>query len=795
MSLSLNSSRILACAIFLFLASGRSLHAQDSRNVSEPKFPPACTTLAAQLSIVSGGPSSETAFDTSRIQAALNGCTPGSAVELVASGTLNAFLTQPFTLPTGVTLLIDGGVTLYGSRNPADYQNGSVSSTQEACGTIGTRGNGCGALIKTKGTTGSGIMGYGVIDGRGPNNLIVNGVTQNYSFYSNTLQAYTTSPIGSQNNPEMITAEEANNFTLYKITLKNSPLFNLHWEGQNGSSTATSGLTIWGIKIVEPYNVPNTDGIDPTDNATDITITNSFISNGDDQVAISSTAVGNPVSNVSVTNLHTYSGRGVSIGSYTEGGINNVLVDTINQAGYYADSNGNGFRIKSAADRGGIVNNITFQHICQENEAHAIRFDPFYTKSPANTNFIPTFSNVTVRDVTVLANPGGGSGRFIFEGYDANHLTTLTLDNFNVLGTPDVTTNKPENVDFSLGPGPVSPTSLQQLTGTAVTYSGNVADAAETHYACSSANFQRLTGELFISVASATNLQTISTSSPATLTLNAVLQPASAEYPSLTNPITFYDGNTAVGTASLGGNGTLATLSLSGVSGGTHTYTAVYPGDSSYAAFSFGSVSVVTPGSSGAPPSNPTPPPTPPNPTSTNGTVTISATPSSLSLTAGSTASSALTITPVNGFTGSVTLSCSSPVAYITCKVSAPGTISGSAVNATATISVGTATTSLATSGDRTPNNAPTPVVLATAFPLGVLLLLQFAQRRRYSLSALAVVLLMGVALVAGGCIGTASSVSVSHTTPNATQNSQVIKLTATAGSTVASTTLTVTIN
>ncbi len=669
MSPSLNSGRILACAIFLLLSFGQSTRAQDSRNVSEPKFPPSCTTLTAQLSVVSGGPSSETAFDTTRIQAALNGCPAGNAVELVASGSNNAFLTQPFTLPSGVTLIIDGGVTLYGSRNPADYQNGTVSGTQEACGTIGTHGNGCGALIKSKGTNGSGIMGYGVIDGRGPDNLIVNGVTQNYSFYSNTLKAYSTNPIGSQNNPEMITAEEANNFTLYKITLKNSPLFYLHWEGQNGSSTVTSGLTIWGIKIIGPYNIPNTDGIDPTDNAANITITNSFISNGDDQVAISSTAVGNPVSNVSVTNVHTYSGRGISIGSYTEGGISNVLVDSISQAGYYADSNGNGFRIKSAADRGGIVSNVTFQHICQENEAHAIRFDPFYTKTPANTNFIPTFTNIAVRDVTVLANPAGGAGRFIFEGYDTNHITTLTLDNLNVLGTPDVTTNKPENTVFSLGPGPVKPTSLQQLAGTGISYSGDISNDAEAAYPCSSASFQPLTGELFISTAGATNLQSLDTSSSASFTLNAVLQPASAEYPALSNPITFYDGNTAVGTATLGGNGSLAALTLSGVSGGTHTYTAVYPADNNYAAFSFGSVTVVTPGAGGTNPTNPTNPTAPSNPTAANPTVTVSATPSSLSLNPGTSTTATLTITPVNHFTGSVTVSCSSPVASITCNV------------------------------------------------------------------------------------------------------------------------------
>ena len=43
-----------------------------------------------------------------------------------------------------------------------------------------------------------------------------------------------------------------------------------------------------------------------------------------------------------------------------------------------------------------------------------------------------------------------------------------------------------------------------------------------------------------------------------------------------------------VGTATLGGNGTIASLTLAGVAAGTHTYTAQYPGDSNYCAYSFG---------------------------------------------------------------------------------------------------------------------------------------------------------------------------------------------------------------
>jgi hypothetical protein len=140
----------------------------------------------------------------------------------------------------------------------------------------------------------------------------------------------------------------------------------------------------------------------------------------------------------------------------------------------------------------------------------------------------------------------------------------------------------------------VNPSALQQLNGNGVSYAGS-ASASEAPYPCSSSNFQQITGELLLSTASATNLQSVSASPSDTVTLNAVVQPATAEYAALSNPITFYDGSTAVGTAAISGNGTLAALTLSNLSSGTHTYTAMYPADSNYSAFSFGSVTVTVP--------------------------------------------------------------------------------------------------------------------------------------------------------------------------------------------------------
>jgi hypothetical protein len=570
----------------LLFAGTHSLSAQDTRTVAQPVFPPTCIALDADLTIENGEPSSETQFDTGRIQTALDSCTPGTAVELRAEGNNNGFLIAPITIPSGITLVIDGGVTVFASSNPADYQK---SGNVEKCGTVGSKGNGCLHLISGQNTTyGSGIMGYGVIDGRGGDKLLINGAPGPYSWWDLGQQRYLTTPYGLQNNPVLVWMTHANNFTLYKVTIKNSPLYHFLWIG------AARGLTVWGAKVITPYTAANTDGIDLGTAISNVTVTQSYISNGDDQIAINGGGVGFPASNISITHLHTYSGRGVSIGSSTIGGVSNVLVDYLDQSGNANDTNGNGFRIKSAADRGGLVQNITYENVCQRNEMYPFRFDPFYVGTNS-TAAIPTFQNITLSNITVLPNPPQlmtSISRVWLMGYNANHVTAINFNNVNVEGTSELWPT-PANVHISLGPGPVAPSALQSIGGTGITYSGSVSATEQTPYPCSGANFFPLVGELYVSTATNNNLDTLTTVGPATFTLNAVLESPTAETPAPTSPITLYDGATPVGTAALGGNGTLATFTLTDVPAGTHYYSAQYPADKNYPVTNFGGVKVV----------------------------------------------------------------------------------------------------------------------------------------------------------------------------------------------------------
>jgi hypothetical protein len=566
--------------------------AQDARTVTEPVIPASCMVLQAQQGIFNGEPSSETTLDTTRIQSALTGCASGQAVELATNGANNAFLIGPITLPGGVTLLVDGGVTVFGSRNPADYQ--VVTAGVETCGTVGTAGNGCLPLI-TASAANAGIIGYGVIDGRGQDKLLVGGTPSTISWWDNAGKAQLTSG-GAQNNPILVMANAAN-LILYKITFRNSAMFHVKW---SGNLTNKTGFTAWGVKVITPFSTRNTDGIDPS--GLNISILNSSLSDGDDDVAVSASS---PAQNITVANVNTYSGHGISIGSITKGGLTNMLVENIVQMGTAADKNGIGIRIKAQQSNGGLVQNVTYQNICSANNQVAIYLSPYYSTS-AGTSY-PSLQNITYRNIHVITEGG-----VTLQGYQNSAGTvvnpsSITLDNviFDALQQKDISP-APQNLAVTLGPGPVSPL-LTTLTGTNITYTGSVTMPNEAPYPCSQSNFQYLVGELFGSNGTATNLQTETLNAPTSVTLNAMLQPAMSQvsYASIssggtytgtaapTAPVQFLEGSTVVGTGTLGGNGTIASVTLTGVLPGTHTYTAQYPGDTTYTnPLTFGSVTV-----------------------------------------------------------------------------------------------------------------------------------------------------------------------------------------------------------
>jgi polygalacturonase len=426
-----------------------SLQAQDTRTVTEPKIPPTCITLHAtftpafatsgEIEARADKAGSDALLDTARIQQALDACPKAHAVELAAGDPAaslvypavptTAFLTGPIALRPGVTLLIDKGVTLYGTRNPEFY-----AVTPGGCGLVDDESvSGCKPLIAAVRASGSAIMGDGTIDGQGGLPIVVTGKPTQKSWWDLAEEARTA---GRQQVPRMIDTDLTDDFTLYRITLRNSP--NFHVSFHRGD-----GLTVWAIKIDTPKTARNTDGIDPAQSK-NITITQSFIRTGDDNIAIK--AGDGHTSNMTVIHNHFYWGHGISIGSETNGGVSQVRVQDLS-----LDGPDNGIRIKSNPTRGGLVEDVVYDDVCIRDSKYPIFFDTTYSFPGKGVDMVPVYQEIVLHNVRI-----SGGGRVQFNGFDDTHRIGVTLDGVLLLDRADRYKAQAIHTDFTVGPGPVN---------------------------------------------------------------------------------------------------------------------------------------------------------------------------------------------------------------------------------------------------------------------------------------------------------------------------------------------------
>jgi polygalacturonase len=404
--------------------AGMFAQAQDTRTVTEPVISPSCTVLTAQLASPLAD-TDEAKLDTARIQAALDSCAKGKAVELKADGAKNAFLSGPLQLRAGVILLVDKGVTLYGSRDAKVY-----AIAPDSCGIVNkVKQRGCRPLIAAVGAADTGIMGAGIIDGRGGAKIL----GKSDSWWDLAEEARKD---GNQQVPRLIDTDHTDNFVLYRITLKNSAMTHVAVHHANG-------VTVWGLKIDTPESARNTDGFDPAA-STNITVTNSYIRDGDDDIAIK--AGDGPVTHMTVIHNHFYSGHGMSIGSETSGGVSTLLVRDLS-----LDGTTWGIRLKSNATRGGLVDGAQYDDICIRNSKIPISITTDYYLPGSTPDSLPVFRNILLHNVRI-----SGGTRFELEGFDATHRVGIQLDGVMVTDSPARYKTIAKHADVTLGPGPVN---------------------------------------------------------------------------------------------------------------------------------------------------------------------------------------------------------------------------------------------------------------------------------------------------------------------------------------------------
>lgn len=484
---------------FFVLAMTAAGHAQDRRLVPQPTTPtpPYCRVLQASLPALSpiafvpprafDDATESNPPDTARINQAILQCSQASAaggfatpavVELSAHGDNVSFLAGPIVMQSGVTLLVDPGVALYASRNANEYYNGA-GGTASACGTLAVSSSGCknwitinsGSSRRAKNIS---FIGPGTIDGRGDAVITFTDGTgavknpNNYTWWDLAHQADLQGL--NQNNPRMMQLSDVDNTLIYNINLRNSAKFHV-------AAQRANGFTVWGASVFSPEGLSrNSDAFDP--NGLDWTITRSYISVDDDDVAIKGgtvIATGPSAQFMTIAQNHFYAGHGMSIGSETNAGVADILVDDLT-----IDGADNGLRIKSDRSRGGIVQRVSYNNVCMRNidrrslGGGALLFSAYYTPNAVGTLF-PDY-----RDVRVLNTHSLTPSHQFFVGYDATHPLNIRLDNV-ILDNQDPSLILASDANVTLGPGPVNFTP----TGPDVTVFDEVTSPEETPVDCS----------------------------------------------------------------------------------------------------------------------------------------------------------------------------------------------------------------------------------------------------------------------------------------------------------------------
>ncbi|KAM5557432.1 putative polygalacturonase [Rosa sericea] len=196
--------------------------------------------------------------------------------------------------------------------------------------------------------------------------------------------------------PYLIEIMYSNHIQISNLTLINSPSWHVH-------PIYSSHITIQGITILAPVNVPNTDGINP-DSCSQLRIEDCYIVSGDDCIAVKSgwdqygIKVGMPTEHVVIRRLTCISPKSatVALGSEMSGGIRDVRVEDIT-----AINTESSIRIKTAVGRGAYVKDIYARRVTLKTMKYVFWMTGAYGSHP-NDDFdpkaLPVIQNINYKD-------------------------------------------------------------------------------------------------------------------------------------------------------------------------------------------------------------------------------------------------------------------------------------------------------------------------------------------------------------------------------------------------------------
>jgi hypothetical protein len=251
-------------------------------------------------------------LDTAAINRAVEAChAAGGGVVYLAPGT---YLSGTVVLQSNVTLYLEAGATLLGSKELADY---SAQSGPPAKGDANQK-----HLVFARDAENVGLAGLGRIDGQGPSFWVPNGRVPpppEEDWRDCIAHGFKALPRPSP----MLEFYNCKNLRIEDVRIENSPGWTLR-------PINCDNVFIRGISIKNPLYGSNTDGIDPTC-CHNVFISDCLIDTGDDAICLKSE---NPYGgelrvskNITITNC-VLSGccNGFKFGTATHGGFENVVI-------------------------------------------------------------------------------------------------------------------------------------------------------------------------------------------------------------------------------------------------------------------------------------------------------------------------------------------------------------------------------------------------------------------------------------------------------------------------------------
>lgn len=325
-------------------------------------------------------------INTNAIQKAIDGCEKSGGGKVIFPA--GEYLTGPLFLKSNVHIEIMAGAIIYAIDDINSYP--VIDGLWE-----GIPRKVYASLFTGHNLINISITGRGVIDGQGQKWWELEWITRDMRKKAGIVEREPENPSGSPlkyPRPRIINLYNCKNILIRDVTILNSPSWTVH-------PVYCENITIDNISIIQPYESPNTDGINP-ESCKNVRISNCFVDCGDDCVTIKSgyneigRKINIPCENIVITNCTFAHGRSaVGIGSETSGGVKNVLISNCVFQNTYR-----GLRIKTGRGRGNTVENIRATNIIMDNVGIGISIDMYYDNKDESNKTVdettPFFKNI-----------------------------------------------------------------------------------------------------------------------------------------------------------------------------------------------------------------------------------------------------------------------------------------------------------------------------------------------------------------------------------------------------------------